>query len=83
MQLTNAIPPIEHIETENESLVDISTVVIDTGLQLNERVQSYIRQIKNPYHYKSGNITVRVSFADTDITLEDRIKHLLLAPCTS
>ena len=83
MQTAIGTPFIGHTEHSNEALVDISTVVIDTNLPLNERVKSYLRQIKNPYHYKCGDITVRVSFADTNATLEERLKHLLMAPCTS
>ena len=67
----------------NKRLADICDVKIDTDLSLEERMKSYIRQIGNPYLYKCGDITVRVSFADTDTTLEDRIKQLLMAPCTS
>ena len=83
MQSALSVPPMDYVRNDTCSPVDISTVVIDTALPLNERMQSYLRQIKNPYRYKSGNIIVRISFADTDITLEDRIKHILLAPHTS
>jgi len=72
-----------HTNHENTALADIRDIKIDTALPLQERMKSYIRQIKNPYHYKCGDITVRVSFADTDTTLEDRITRLLLAPCAS
>jgi hypothetical protein len=67
----------------NSELVDIRDVKIDTSLPLEERMKSYIRQIKNPHHYKYGDITVRISFTNTDATLEDRIKQLLTAPCTT
>ena len=75
--------PSDYNGAENNSLVDISEVKIDTSLPLDERMKSYIKQIKNPYRYKYGDITVRVSFAETDITLEERIKQLLMAPCTT
>jgi hypothetical protein len=67
----------------DNTLADIRNVKIDTSLPLTERLQSYIQQIRNPYRYKCGEIKVRVSFADTDVSLEDRIKQLLMAPCTT
>jgi hypothetical protein len=75
----------ESINSNNDrnNLADIRDVKIDTSLPLGERMKSYIQQIGNPYLYKCGDITVRISFANTDITLEDRIKQLLMAPCTS
>ena len=75
--------PISYADEEGTHLADICDVKIDTDLSLEERMKSYIRQIGNPYLYKCGDITVRVSFADTDAALEDRIKQLLMAPCTS
>lgn len=62
-----------------DSLADIRDVVIDPALSAEERMKSYLRQIRNPYHYKCGDMTVRVSFAQTDATLEDRIRQYLLS----
>ena len=67
----------------NNDLADICNVKINTDLPQAERIKSYLKQIKNPYRYKCGDITVRISYADTGTTLEDRIKLLLLAPCAS
>jgi hypothetical protein len=61
------------------ALADIRDVTIDASLPRDERVKSYLRQIKNPYLYRCGDIVVRVSFADTDVTLEDRLKQYLLS----
>jgi len=74
---------LEYTNHENTNLADIRDIKIDTALPLQERMKSYIKQIRNPYRYKCGDITVRVSFADTDATLEDRIKQLLITPCAS
>ena len=61
-----------------EDLADICDVVIDTSLPREERIKSYLEQIKNPYCYRCGDMIVRVSFADTEYTLEDRIKQYLM-----
>lgn len=60
-----------------ETLVDIQDVKIDTSLSKEERIRDFIRQIKNPYCYKCGKTIVKVSFADTDKTLEDRLQEYL------
>ena len=72
----------EYIHNHNGDLADIRDVAIDTSLPLIERMKSYLQQIKNPYLYKCGGITVRVSFAETETTLEERIKQLLMSPCS-
>ena len=56
------------------TLVDINDVKVSRDLPQQERVVDFIRQIRNPYLYKCGDMIVKVSFADTDETLEDRLE---------
>ena len=60
-------------EIDRDSLVDIRDVVIDTSLPKEERIRDFIRQCKNPYLYKHGKYVVKISFTDTDVTLEERL----------
>ena len=60
-----------------DDLVDIRDVVIDRSQPKEERIRSFILQIKNPYCFKYGDIVVKTSFADTDVTLEERMEHYL------
>ena len=62
-----------------DNLADIRDVKIDPSLSQAERKQSYLNQIKNPRLYRCGDVIVRVSFADTGVTLEDRLKQYLLS----
>lgn len=62
---------------DRESLVDIREVQIDGKLPRERRFEDFLRQIKNPYCYRCGKIVVKVSFSDTDVTLEDRLEHYL------
>ena len=55
------------------TLRDIRDVKINTALPKEQRIQDYIRQIGNPYCYRHGKYVVKISFADTDVTLEDRL----------
>ncbi len=60
-----------------DTLVDIRDVHIDRTLPKEERIISFISQIKNPYVYKCGDIIVKATFSDTAETLEDRMDHYL------
>lgn len=62
-----------------DTLVDIRDVKINTDLPKQERILDFIKQIKNPYCYKCGSIIVKVSFADTESTIEDRLESYLLS----
>ena len=58
-----------------DDLVDIRDVVIDQDAPKEERIKSFLRQIKNPYCFKVGNVVVKTTFADKDVTLDDRLEH--------
>lgn len=60
-----------------ESLVDIRDVKIDRSKPVEERMKSYVEQIKNPYLFKVGNTIVRVSYANTRATINDNFVNLL------
>ncbi len=55
------------------TLRDIRDVIIDTELPKEERILDFIRQIGNPYCYLHGKYVVKVSFTDTEVTLEERM----------
>jgi hypothetical protein len=60
-----------------ENLVDITSIKIDTDLSKEEKITSFIEQIKNPYLFKCGKIVVQIGFADTNITLDERMETYL------
>lgn len=62
---------------DRESLVDITEVQINGKIPPKQRFDDFLRQIKNPYCYRCGNVVVKISFSDTDATLEDRLEQYL------
>lgn len=64
---------------DSNLLVDINEVNVNTKLPLEDRINEFLRQIKNPYCYKCGKIVVKISFSDSGYTLEDRMKSFLLS----
>lgn len=60
-----------------DSLTDIREVSVDNGLPREERIAEFVRQIRNPYHFKCGKFTVRASFAPNGATLEECLQGIL------
>lgn len=60
-----------------DSLVDIRDVKIDRSMSVEDRMKSYVEQIKNPSMFKVGNTVVRVSYANTQATINDNFVNLL------
>ena len=67
-----------YIGDDTSELVDIETVHVREDLPVRERVKDYIRQIKNPYCYRSHGIVVRISFAGKK-SFDEYLKDALFA----
>ena len=59
-------------------LADIRDVSVDQTLPKEERIAEFLRQIKNPYCFRCGKLTVRTQFADNGVSLEDCLKQILI-----
>ena len=64
-----------------EALRDIRDVEINASLPKGERILDFIRQIGNPYCYRHGDYVVKISFTDTDVTLEERMLSYIRSKC--
>ena len=60
-------------EITPEKLIDISDVTI-AGTTAAERLESFLSQMGNPYHYRVGKTAVHISFAPGAAPLEDKLK---------
>ena len=59
------------------SLVDIRDVKIDKDLPSEERIRSYVKQIKNPYQFKVGDVIVKFSFSGKENTISDNFINMI------
>lgn len=60
---------------DKNTLTDIQDIKINANLPKEERILDFIEQIKNPYLFKCGGLIVQSVFADTEVTLTDRLKQ--------
>lgn len=60
-----------------DSLVDIRDVKIDRSLPVEERMKSYVEQIKSPYMFKVGNTIVRVSYKEDGPSFQEVFNQML------
>lgn len=73
-----AMKNVDIMKVNPEELVDIREVNVNSKLQQTRRVQDFVSQIKNPYCYKYGDYIVKIGFEDTDVTITDRLRELIL-----
>ena len=76
-----AMQEVDVRTVNRESLRDIRDVEINASLPKGERILDFIRQIGNPYCYRHGDYVVKISFTDTDVTLEERMLAYIRSKC--
>lgn len=68
-----AMQEVDIRTVDPETLRDIRDVQINSALPKEDRFLSFVRQIGNPYCYRHGEYVVKISFADTGVSLEERM----------
>ena len=61
-----------------KDMKDIRDVRIDRRLSKEGRIQQYLKQVGNPYLIRSGDIKIKVRFANEGITFEQAFEEMLL-----
>lgn len=64
---------------QKESLVDIKDVKVDTLLSRTERLREFVKQVGNPYCFLCEGVIVKMCFADTEETLEDKLNAYFMS----
>ncbi len=76
-EILEAMRNVDIRTVDPATLRDIRDVTVHVELPKCERMLDYIRQIGNPYCFRHGKYVVKVNFADTEWTLEDRLRSYL------
>ena len=78
MEQLSRLQNIPIMELRREELSDADEVVIDTSKSLNQRVQSFFRQMKNPFAQNVGEYILQIGYAEgVQETLDDRMVQLV------
>ena len=73
----DAMKNIDLNTVDPNELVDLRDVPVDGNLSRTDQIRSFLEQIKNPYCYRVGKTVVKVSFIETETTIEDRLEHYI------
>lgn len=57
------------------TLVDVTEVQIDEKLPKEERAAEFLRQVKNPYCFRVGDMIVKNVYSSDGVSLEERFEQ--------
>lgn len=78
MQNETSIQGTPCMDIHSAELADIKNVNVDKSLPREKRIADFIRQIRNPYHFRCGKFIVTAKYAENGVSLEDCLKGILL-----
>lgn len=53
------------------TLEDIRDIDIDPNLPFEEKATAFIKQIKNPYCFRCGDVAVKINYVNPMVTIDD------------
>lgn len=56
------------------NLVDITQIQIDKSLSRKKRIEKFVEEIGDPYHFRAGQIEVKINF-EPDGSLQSKMQH--------
>lgn len=62
---------------DKQSLVDLNSVLIDESKPVQERVLSFLQQVKNPYCFRIGDVAVKVNYKSDGPSFQQNFEDLL------
>ena len=69
-----------NVEFENidlDTLIELKTIKINPSKPVEEKINEFINQIKNPYIFKVGEVAVKVNFAENGPSFQEKFKNFL------
>ena len=64
------------IRTMNpKSLVDVTGILISDDMTKEERATEFVKQVKNPYCFRVGDMVVKNVYSSDGISLKDRFEQ--------
>lgn len=74
-----ALSKIDMEQIDSTSLKELTEITIDPNIAIDERIEKYFNDIKNPYLFLVGGTKVHISYSDHDTkTLEECLCNYLI-----
>ena len=69
---------VDVTNVDRDTLVDLQDIRINDKLSVDERIASFIEQIKNPYCFKVDGVVVKVAFSSGRKSVNEQFEQMIL-----
>lgn len=77
MQDIDAMKNVDIRSVDKDTLIDLDSVQIDSLQPVQERVQSFLQQIQNPYCFRIGDVAVKVNYKKDGPSFQQNFEDVL------
>ena len=77
---SNDITSMKNVDirsVDKDTLVDLRSVQIDASRPVQERLQSFLQPIRNPYCFRIGDIAVKVNYKSDGPSFQQNFEDIL------
>ena len=64
---------------DRSQLVDLNSIEVDESRPVSERMEEFVRKIKNPYCFRVGDVAVKVVYKENSPTFQQNFEEMLLS----
>ena len=64
---------------DRSQLVDLNSIEVDESRPVSERMEEFVRKIKNPYCFRVGDVAVKVVYKENGPTFQQNFEEMLLS----
>ena len=68
---------VDVTNVDRDTLVDLQDIRINDKLSVDERIASFIEQIKNPYCFKVDGVVVKVAFSSGGKSFNEQFEQMI------
>lgn len=62
---------------DKNSLVDLDDIFIDISQPSEQKLRSFVEQVKNPYIFRIGDVAVKVNYANSGLSFTEIFKSII------
>lgn len=62
---------------DKNSLVDLDDIFIDISQPSEQKLSSFVEQVKNPYIFRIGDVAVKVNYANSGLSFTEIFKSII------
>ena len=66
---------VDIMQADRDVLVDLRDIHIDSEKPVESKIKEYMEQVRNPFLVKYGDYVIKLSYADTEKSMDDRMRE--------